>query len=97
MDPDSIKYTAFVTPFGQHEFCKMPFGLKNGPAVFQRWLYTILHDLIKAGIIIVYIDDILATNTTEAHLAILNELLMRLAHTTKILRHPRQIWKYIFQ
>lgn len=38
MEPESIQYTAFVTPFGQFEYTKMPFGLKNGPSVFQRFI-----------------------------------------------------------
>ena len=33
-----IHKTAFCTPWGKFEFCFMPFGLRNGPAVFQnRW------------------------------------------------------------
>ena len=28
MDPDSIKYTTFIIPFGQYEFLVMPFRLK---------------------------------------------------------------------
>lgn len=39
LDPDSIKFTGFVTPFGMYEFLKMPFGLRNGPAVFTRFIY----------------------------------------------------------
>lgn len=34
MHEDSIKYTSFVTPLGQFEFLRMPFGLKNAPSVF---------------------------------------------------------------
>jgi hypothetical protein len=79
MDPESIKYTAFVTPFGQYEYCQMPFGLKNGPAVFQRWVSTIFRDFIDQGEIIVYIDDILiATETIDAHLKILERLFTRI-------------------
>jgi len=31
MAPESIKYTSFITPIGQFEFTRMPFGLKIGP------------------------------------------------------------------
>lgn len=33
MDTSSIKKT---TPFSHWEFLRMPFGVKNGPATFQR-------------------------------------------------------------
>lgn len=80
LEPESMKYTAFVTPFGQYEYCRMPFGLKNGPSVFQRWISTILRDLIEEGQIIVYIDDILiATKTVDEHLIVLKRLMSRLA------------------
>src|SRR6266511_1563413 len=35
MDPDSIKYTSFITPFEQFEFIVMPFGLKQASGWFQ--------------------------------------------------------------
>jgi hypothetical protein len=47
MDTDSVKYTSFVTCFGQFEFLKMPFGLTNAPKVFNRFIYNIFLDLIK--------------------------------------------------
>jgi len=57
MAEDSIKYTAFVTPFGQYEYLKMPFGLKNAPARFQRFVNEVLSDEIKSGNVIVYMGD----------------------------------------
>lgn len=46
---DSIKYTAFVTPNGQYEYQRMPFGLKNAPSVFQRFINNIFRDLTEKG------------------------------------------------
>lgn len=51
---DSIKYTAFVTLFGQYEYLKMPFGLKSAPARFQRYVNEVLNDLIREGNVVVY-------------------------------------------
>lgn len=71
---DSVKYTAFVTPFGQYEYLKMPFGLKNAPARFQRYVNEVLSDLIKVGTVIVYMDDFLiATDTLEEHFEVLEQ------------------------
>lgn len=67
----SIKFTSVVTPMGQFEYVRMPFGMKNAPAVFQRFITKVLRPLIDDGSIIVYIDDILiATSDLESHLRI---------------------------
>ena len=55
---DSQKYTAFVTPFGQFEFCFAPFGLCTSPAVFQRYVNHVFRPLINNGVVLVYMDDI---------------------------------------
>jgi len=76
IDKDSIKYTAFITPFGQFEYTRMPFGLKNAPARFQRFVNDILHDLIMAGNVVAYMDDFLvATDTIEKHFEVLDRVL----------------------
>ncbi|KAL0859874.1 hypothetical protein ABMA27_010211 [Loxostege sticticalis] len=43
--PDSVPKTAFITPDGHFEFVRMPFGLSNGPSVFQRLMDTVLDAL----------------------------------------------------
>ncbi|KAG6464992.1 hypothetical protein O3G_MSEX014865 [Manduca sexta] len=48
--------TAFVTPDGQYQFKRMPFGLANAPSVFQRTMNKIL---LKVNYTIVYMDDVL--------------------------------------
>lgn len=42
LDEESVKYTAFTSPFGHHEFTRMPFGLKNAPAYFSRVMNELL-------------------------------------------------------
>ncbi|GFT08710.1 retrovirus-related Pol polyprotein from transposon 297 [Trichonephila clavipes] len=66
MDPNSTKYTSFVTHEGQYEFLRVPFGLSNSPCVFQRFIYTVFRKLIRDNILIVYMDDLLIPSQNEA-------------------------------
>lgn len=75
MSEESVPLTSFVTPFGQYEFLKMPFGLKIAPSVFQRYINYLFRSLIDANKIMVYMDDLMiATSTLEEHINILNEV-----------------------
>lgn len=80
-----IEKTAFITPSGLYEFVRMPFGLKNAPATFQRLINEILREYINK-ICVVYLDDILIFSTTlEEHLNSLNKIFKRLTeHNLKI-------------
>lgn len=50
--------TAFVTPEGHFEFNRMPFGLANAPAVFQRMIHQVLGNL-RHKEALAYLDDII--------------------------------------
>lgn len=62
---DSRKYTSFVTPDGQYQFRRVPFGLTNSPGVFQRFINITLKPLILQGLVIVYMDDIVVPSYSE--------------------------------
>lgn len=57
MDKDDIPKTAFSTPNAHYEFLRMPFGLKCGPAIFQRLMNNILTGL-QGHQCFVYLDDL---------------------------------------
>lgn len=52
-----VEKTAFGYRKGAFEFIKMPFGLVNGPATFQRIIDELFRDQ-NYKILIVYLDDI---------------------------------------
>lgn len=59
-----IEKTAFSINHGKYEFTRLPFGLKNAPAIFQRALDDILRNHIGKRCY-VYIDDIIIFGKNE--------------------------------
>lgn len=65
---EDVHKTAFITNDGHFEYLRMPFGVCNGPAVFQRLMNTVLGNL-RFGRVVCYMDDLLiATKTMEENI-----------------------------
>ena len=77
LDPADCQKTAFTTYKGLYEFIRMPFGLCNAPAMFQRAMQIVLSGLEWKSCF-AYIDDVLVASTSfEEHLKHLQEVLTR--------------------
>ena len=100
LDESSKSKTAFVTPNGQYEFNRLPMGLCNSPATFQRCLNIVLRHLI-GKCCLVYIDDIvLFSKSYEDHLEDLKQvftLLRQAGLKIKLSKYEfvRQFIKYL--
>lgn len=85
MHPDDQAKTAFSVPLGHYEFTRMPFGLKNAPATFQRLMNNVLTGIqgIKC---FVYLDDIVNFGSSlEDHNLKLKEVFDRFSlHNLKL-------------
>lgn len=78
MAEEDIEKTAFITAEGSYEFLRMPFGLCNAPATFQRWVNTVFAPMLRLSVLC-YIDDILVfSKTFEEHVVHVREVLERL-------------------
>ena len=50
--------TTFICPFGNFSYHRMPFGLCNTPATFQRCMLSIFSDIVEKNLE-VFMDDFL--------------------------------------
>ncbi|RVW77493.1 Retrovirus-related Pol polyprotein from transposon 297 [Vitis vinifera] len=57
IDVEDQEKTTFTCPFGTYAYRRMPFGLCNAPATFQRCMLSIFSDMVER-IMEVFMDDI---------------------------------------
>ena len=57
VEPSDQDKMAFCTPWGKYSFTRMPFGLRNASATFQRCMNFVLEGLEEFSI--AYIDDVI--------------------------------------
>ena len=78
MSEKTCQYTAFtVDSMGMYEFLRMPYGLCNVPATFQRLMQNCLGEL-NLTYTLIYLDDVIIySHTEEEHLTHLRAVFKR--------------------
>ncbi|GKB99448.1 reverse transcriptase domain-containing protein [Tanacetum coccineum] len=69
--------TTFTCPFGTYAYRRMPFGLCNAPATFQRCILAIFHDMIKESVEVFMEDFSVFGNSFDKCLNNLDKMLHR--------------------
>nr|GEX16461.1 hypothetical protein [Tanacetum cinerariifolium] len=105
----SLEKTTFTCPYGTFAYRRMPFGLCNAPATFQRCMLAIFHDMVEKAMEVFMDDFSVFGNSFENCLSRLDKMLQRakvdviakLPHPTTIkgvrsfLSHAGFYWRFI--
>ncbi|MBW0561397.1 hypothetical protein O181_101112, partial [Austropuccinia psidii MF-1] len=76
--PNSMKSLRIIFHMGIYEYTRMPFGIKNAPAHFQRMMDTIFQEEILEVWMVVYIDHIIIySETWEEHVQYIYRVLSK--------------------
>ncbi|GJZ34207.1 reverse transcriptase domain-containing protein [Tanacetum coccineum] len=79
--PEDQDKTTFTFPYGTFAYKRMPFGLSNAPATFQRCMTAIFHDMVE-DFMEVFMDDFsVFGNSFDDCLANLDNMLARCKET----------------
>ncbi len=80
LEEEHKKYTAFTSPFGLHEYNRLPQGLSNSPATFMRMMMSVFGDENFSSVLC-YLDDLMVFAPSESiALQRLEMVLSRLSH-----------------
>ncbi|XP_071902873.1 uncharacterized protein [Coffea arabica] len=87
--PEDQEKTTFTCPFGTFAYRRMPFGLCNAPATFQRCMVSIFSDYVE-NIIEVFMDDFTVYgNSFDECLTNLTKILKRCIETNLVLNYEK--------
>jgi ribonuclease HI/uncharacterized small protein (DUF1192 family) len=82
--PEDREKTAFTTPWGTFMYAKMPFGLMNAGATFQRAM-DIAFIGEKDKFVVIYLDDITVFSKTDIE---------HHSHLKRVFLKCRQVWPF---
>ena len=83
--------TAFCSPWGKYHFTRMPFGLRNAPAAFQRGMDEVLGE--QGEWCSTYIDDVVVySNVWEDHVIHVRSVLTALREAGLTAKPPKCVW-----
>ncbi|GKC00139.1 reverse transcriptase domain-containing protein [Tanacetum coccineum] len=77
IDPMDQEKTTFTYPFGTYAYRRMPFGLCNAPATFQRRMLAIFYDMIEESVKVFMDDFSVFGNSFHKFLNNLDKMLQR--------------------
>ena len=84
----------FTTHLGVYRPTVMFFGLTNSLATFQAMINDILRDLIDAGDVAAFMDNVLVgTENKKKHNEIVKEVLRRMEENNLCIKPEKCIWK----
>ncbi|MBW0477484.1 hypothetical protein O181_017199 [Austropuccinia psidii MF-1] len=76
--PNSMKLLRIICHMGIYEYTRMPFGIKDAPAHFQRMMDTIFQEEILEGLMVLYIYEIIIySETWEDHVQYIDRVLSK--------------------
>jgi len=91
MQKSAKVWTTFVSPWGRLRFTRMPFGLRNAPALFQSLMDSVLKKCNSLAS--VYIDDVLIySEYGKEHLAHIHHVLEALRKAGLRAKHFKCQW-----